>query len=72
MGEVEFHLQEDRDYIMSVGCDSVWITVGNISVHVRKQDEGVTIDLYPLGKESSNYFTSTYMTFQEAENEKDD
>ena len=50
--------------------DSVWITVGNISVNVRRTDEGVVVDLYPLHQEMDESVASTYAFFSECEPEE--
>ena len=50
---------------------SVWITVDNISVYVRRTDEGVVVDLYPLGEEATESLASCYAYFNEAQEEID-
>ena len=45
----------------------VWITVGNISVNVKHGDEGVSISVYPLGKEMEESIAESWVTFGEAE-----
>jgi hypothetical protein len=47
--------------------DNAWITVGNISVHIVRTDEGVVVDLYPKAAEMSEAMMSTYLFFAEAE-----
>lgn len=54
----------DGDYTLQ--GTSVWITVGNISVYVRRTDEGVVIDLYPAAREVDECLGSTYAYFSEA------
>tara|TARA_B100000131_G_C17574164_1_gene392266 strand:- start:188 stop:379 length:192 start_codon:yes stop_codon:yes gene_type:complete len=46
--------------------DSAWITVGNISVYIKKTDEGVSVDLFPLGEEMAESPAGTWLTFAEA------
>lgn len=60
-------LLEDSDYVLPKGVDSIWITVDNISVHVRRTDEGVIADLYALGRETDPCLAGTYAFFAEAE-----
>tara|TARA_Y100000310_G_scaffold269246_1_gene282336 strand:- start:7338 stop:7601 length:264 start_codon:yes stop_codon:yes gene_type:complete len=49
------------------GEDCLWITVGNISVYIKRTDEGVVVDLFPLGQETGTSMATTYAFFQEAE-----
>ena len=46
---------------------SAWITVGNISVYIRKNETGVAVDLFPLGDETSESLAGTWLTYAEAE-----
>lgn len=55
------------DYELPANQDSVWITVNNISVYIRRTDEGVVVDLYPAQREMDECLTSTYAFFAEAE-----
>lgn len=57
-------LDPDADYALESGA--VWITVGNISVHVKKGDEGVSVTLYPLGREDDESLTEAWATYAEA------
>ena len=57
----------DSDYTLKPGETSVWITVDNISVYVRRTDEGVIVDLYPHFGEMYTELGSTYAFFSEAE-----
>lgn len=41
----------DADYILKPEHSSVWITVGNISVHVIRTDSGCMVELLPVGCE---------------------
>jgi len=58
-------LEENRDYILKQG--GVWITTGNISVHIIKTDEGVICDMYGLNRELDNPVACTWALFSEAE-----
>ena len=58
---------EDADYVLPPELERVWITVDNISVHVKRNDEGVSVTLYPTGQEDSGEsLTETWATFAEA------
>jgi hypothetical protein len=57
-------MDSDGDYILDEG--SCWIQVGNLSVHVKKEDEGVAIDVYPLDDENEAALTSSYTFFTDA------
>jgi len=59
--------KSDSDYILRKGHQSVWITVDNISVYVRRTDEGVAVDLYPVGDEMEDAICGTWALFTEAE-----
>lgn len=53
------------------GCDyelvgeSTWITVKNLSVYVKKTDEGVVVDIFNKGEEADEPLASTYAFFNE-------
>jgi hypothetical protein len=56
-------LQRDPDghgYALRPDAQCAWVTVGNAAVAVKRTDEGVVIDLYPLGCEDSDAVASTY------------
>ena len=57
----------ESDYVLKEEHTSVWITVDNISVYVRRTDEGVAVDLYPLGEEMEGSLVGTWALFSEAE-----
>lgn len=48
------------DYVLNEGHRGFWITIGNLSVHPVKTDEGVVVDIYPKGDEGSDPIASTY------------
>ena len=52
--------------------DSTWITVGNISVYIKHEDEGVVVDLYARGVEDRHSLASTYAFFNEAKELQDE
>jgi hypothetical protein len=45
---------------------SVWISVENISVYVKRADEGVIVDLYKKGCEDEESLAGTYLEYNEA------
>ena len=63
---------EENDYTLFDDEISCWITVDNISVYVRRTDEGVVVDLFPKGLEMESQLTSTYAFFSEAQEAIDD
>lgn len=68
-------LSDSCDYKMAKDIKSLWIEVDNISVHIVRTDEGIVVDLYPLGCENQDAIATTYAFFNEAEeiiNEKED
>ena len=60
------------EYTLKAGEESVWITVNNISVHIKRGDEGVSVCLYPVDKEDSEALVETYATYAEAEGDDED
>ncbi len=63
---------EENDYILEEGAPSCWISVDNISVYVRRTDEGVAVDLYPIGLEMEDALVGTWALFSEAEEQISD
>lgn len=57
----------DTDYELKEDQNSVWITVDNISVYIRRTDEGVSVGLYPKGREMDDEICGTWCLFTEAE-----
>jgi len=64
MGDLKQDGKGGRDYILT--GESAWVTVGAISVYIKKTDEGVVVDLYPTGDEMNDSIASTYAFFDEA------
>jgi hypothetical protein len=59
-------IESESEYVLVE--DNCWIRVGNLSVYVKKTDEGVVVDIYPLGWESEDpALASTYAWFQEVQ-----
>ena len=56
----------DTDYELNKDFKSCWITVNNISIYVSREDDGVSVDLLPFGKEDKLPIASTYATFADA------
>jgi len=62
-------LDEDLDYTLDSDSESVWITVDTVSVYIRRQDEGVSVYLYPIGREDEDSIGETYATYAECREE---
>lgn len=45
---------------------SAWISIGDICVHLVRNDEGVLVDLYPDGGEDEDSMAGTSLSFAEA------
>ena len=58
------HRNNAEDYTL-VG-ESAWITVHNISVHIARKDDGVSVSLYPFNHEDGDSITETWATYDEA------
>lgn len=52
--------EEYGDFVLRDEAQSIWITIGNISVYVRRTDEGVAVDLYPKGYEMEDSIVGTW------------
>jgi len=59
--------KQASDYVLKEDQRSVWITVNNISVYVVRNDEGVSVDLFPLNAEMDDPLTSAWALFADAE-----
>ena len=57
------------DFRLRDDCDSLWITINNISVYLKRTDEGVAVSLYPKGREMDDEIIGTWALFSEAEYE---
>lgn len=57
----------EGEYILT--SERCWITVKKFSICIHTTDEGVVVDIYPLGKEDSIYgaIASTYAFDDEGE-----
>lgn len=61
-----------RDYVLSDGIDSVWITVQNVSVNLLRDGLGLTIAACPHGLEmDSDLNVSCRILFEDALQEKE-
>jgi hypothetical protein len=46
--------------------ESVWVGIENISVYIKREDEGVVVDLFAKGHEDHGSLASTNLFYQEA------
>jgi hypothetical protein len=71
--EVWNNAKQDSSYVPDVVVtgDSQWIDVGNVSIYVRKRDEGVSVTTHPLNCESDVTLTETWVTYDEAQDAYD-
>jgi len=42
---------EDEDYVLPEERKSLWIEVDDVSIHIRRDGDGVVVDLLPKGDE---------------------
>lgn len=64
-------LRTDSPEEFTLFGDKVWITVEKLSIHIHKTDEGVVVDIWPLGCEDADGpVASTYAFFEEGEDER--
>ena len=59
-------LVSETEYSLKPTQNTVWITVDNISIYLRRHDDNVSVDFYPLGREDSDSLAGTYLSFDEA------
>lgn len=60
--------ENESDYTLT--SNHVWITVGNLSLYIRKTREGVIVDIYPKDKEADqDAIATTKAMFNDVENE---
>lgn len=57
----------DGDYVLTDGA--AWLGVKNFAVRVHATDEGVAVDIYKSGDETSDAIASTYAFDNEVEDE---
>jgi hypothetical protein len=60
------------EYTLDPAADGVWVEVKNISVHIRRNDEGVSVDLFALGREDAETLVGTWLTYDEAQADTDE
>lgn len=63
-------MAEEGQYVLEE--ESCWITVGKLSVFLKREKEGVLIDVYPLNDEMGKAIASAYAFFEDAETEEGD
>lgn len=61
----------DSDYNLIDGAQSCWITVNDVSVWVRRTDEGVEVQLFPHHLESHPPVDMAFVSHEEAAKRKD-
>jgi hypothetical protein len=55
-----------HEYTLNKDAGSCWITIGNISVHLKRHDEGVSVDLFGRGAKDEN-IAGTWALYQDVE-----
>lgn len=53
------------EYVLAEGHEAVWVTVDNLSAHLRRTDEGLSMSIYPLGQKDSESLAETFAFFNE-------
>ena len=51
--ELVFEIDSENEITLPPG-ETIWITVNNLSVYVKHEDEGVIVDVYGLGAEGED------------------
>lgn len=55
------------DYTLTAEHTIVWITVGNISVHISRHEEAVTVNLFAKGAEDEEALDSAVAFYDDAQ-----
>ncbi len=59
---------QEVEFKSNIG-DSVWITVGKFSLHLKHGDEGVSATFYPLDREDRCSIAETYVFHDQADDD---
>ena len=59
----------EADYQMDTNADTVWITVGTLSICIRQTQYKVTVGLYPEGEEAEGAMLEQGLSFNMADAE---
>ena len=51
--------QDGSDYTLRPSENSAWITVDGFSVYVKREDDGVLVDIFGKAREGENPIAST-------------
>lgn len=62
------HEENGTDFILE--GESCWITVNSLSVHIKKDEEGVAVDVFPLNGEMEDPIGSTWALYSEGEEDE--
>jgi hypothetical protein len=58
----------NRDYVADLDKnESLWLTVGLASLHIKRTDEGIVVDIWAKGAEDEEPIASTYAFDSELE-----
>lgn len=55
------------EYTLDLKANGVWVDVQSVSVHIRKNDEGVSVDLFAAGRKNDESMAGTWLTYAEAQ-----
>jgi len=64
--------EDPQDYVMRDEADSAWIGYKEIVIHIKRNDEGVSVDLWPNNTDFANPLDASWVLFSEAEIYDDD
>jgi len=56
---------KDGDYVLAEGAG--WFEVGGFAIRIKKDDEGVVVDVYKKGREDEDSIVSCYAFDSELE-----
>ena len=65
------HREDSTDYKLNSNHQSVWVTVHDLSVYIRRNDDGVSVDIYDLNKEMDESLAGTWALYRELPEETD-
>lgn len=55
------------EYTMRPEFRHIWVTIDNLSLYIVRNDEGVSVDIYPKNDEASDSLGGTWVLFSEAD-----
>lgn len=58
-------VKSETEYELAAEYQSVWIAIHNLSVYVKRNDDNVSVSIYPLEHEDAEAIAETYAAYTE-------